>query len=197
MPATLDDAPAMAALHASLFAEAWSAVEVAHLIVGPTAAAFVARGCNAPPPGTGSASATIRASAVSASDMLTSEMPAGDMPAGITSASDISDATAPRATAWLDGFIIGRIVADEAEVLTIGVAPHARRQGLGAALIAALGGAARGAGAKRIFLEVAADNADACALYRHLGFTQLARRTGYYRRSASLTVDALCLALSL
>lgn len=86
--------------------------------------------------------------------------------------------------AWADGalagFILGRLAADEAEVLTLAVAPLARRRGLGAALLAALESACREAGARRMFLEVAETNAPARALYRRAGYARVGRRPSYY-----------------
>lgn len=78
------------------------------------------------------------------------------------------------------GVVLCRVALDEAEILTIGVVPAARRHGLGAALLLAAlaGGAARGAVA--MFLEVAADNRAAQALYGALGFLPVGRRRHYY-----------------
>jgi ribosomal-protein-alanine N-acetyltransferase len=78
------------------------------------------------------------------------------------------------------GFILARVAADEAEVLTLAVRPAARRQGHGAALLAgAMAGAAlRGAGA--MFLEVSDRNPAARALYAAAGFEEAGRRRRYY-----------------
>ncbi|MES1262055.1 MAG: GNAT family N-acetyltransferase [Acidobacteriota bacterium] len=75
------------------------------------------------------------------------------------------------------GFCAWRQTApDEAELLNLGVAPAARRQGVAAALLEALREAARG----EIFLEVAEPNHAAVALYRKLGWVAIAIRKGYY-----------------
>lgn len=91
------------------------------------------------------------------------------------------------------GMALFRIVAGEAELLSIGVLPEARSRGLGRALLgAALADAAReGAGA--MFLEMAIDNGPACALYHRAGFAPVGRRAGYYRRPEGAPVDALVL----
>jgi ribosomal-protein-alanine N-acetyltransferase len=68
--------------------------------------------------------------------------------------------------------------ADEAELLNLGVAPEARRQGVAASLLVALCGAAKG----DIFLEVAETNAAAIGLYRKLGWVPVATRKGYYEQ---------------
>ena len=95
------------------------------------------------------------------------------------------------------GFIIGQLAADEAEILSIGVSPNWQRAGLGARLLEGLARAARRGEAKRIFLEVAEDNAPAVALYRKLNFVEVGRRKRYYERPRGKAVDALTLVLTL
>jgi ribosomal-protein-alanine N-acetyltransferase len=102
----------------------------------------------------------------------------------------------PGAVAFLageDGFILAQAAADEAEILTLGVIPPARRRGLARALVeaAAAGVCERGAG--MFFLEVAADNAAACALYRGVGFREAGIRPNYYGERRKPAVDALLL----
>jgi len=89
------------------------------------------------------------------------------------------------------GFAMGRIAADEVELLTLAVDPGARRQGTGRRLVAAFLQAARTRGAARAFLEVAADNVAAVALYLQAGFTVCGRRRGYYHPASGPAVDAL------
>ena len=89
------------------------------------------------------------------------------------------------------GFVMGRVAADEAELLTLAVGPEARRQGTGRRLVAAFLVAAHGRGAVRAFLEVAADNNAAIVLYLQAGFTVCGRRRAYYRTATGQTVDAL------
>lgn len=96
-----------------------------------------------------------------------------------------------------DGFILIRVVADEAEVLTLAVRPEARRRGLAARLVEAAAARAAALGAESLFLEVAADNAAARALYARCGFTEAGRRRGYYAREGGEATDALILALKL
>jgi ribosomal-protein-alanine N-acetyltransferase len=110
------------------------------------------------------------------------------------SASFIAQVREPRALA---GFIIGRIAADEAEILSIGVAPEWQRRGIGRQMVEGLVRAARRAEVKRVFLEVATDNAAAVALYRHLGFKKVGERKGYYERAGGDRADAVILALGL
>jgi ribosomal-protein-alanine N-acetyltransferase len=102
-------------------------------------------------------------------------------------------ALAAREDAVLRAFILARAIAGEAEILTLAVDPARRRQGIARALLEAATAAAAHAGAGVLFLEVAADNAAAIALYESAGFTQAGRRRGYYARSDGAAVDALVL----
>ncbi len=95
------------------------------------------------------------------------------------------------------GFIIGQLASDEAEILSIGTAPEWQRFGLGRKLVEGLVRAAKRGEAKRLFLEVAEDNAGALALYKGMGFQEIGRRKKYYHRPDGPAVDALNLALDL
>lgn len=86
------------------------------------------------------------------------------------------------------GLVLWRAAAGEAEILTIAVLPPWRRRGLAATLLEAAFDGARAAGAEVMFLEVAADNAPAQALYLARGFTRAGLRKGYYG-----DIDALVL----
>ena len=90
-----------------------------------------------------------------------------------------------------------RVVADEAEILTLAVHPEARGRGQGARLVAEGVAAAGARGAYRIFLEVADDNASARAVYARAGFVEAGRRTAYYSRPDGSRADALLLSLNL
>jgi ribosomal-protein-alanine N-acetyltransferase len=91
------------------------------------------------------------------------------------------------------GFILARTVAGEAEILTLAVAPWARRRGVASALVEAAVSEARRRGAHAVFLEVAADNPAALALYQGAGFAQAGLRRAYYGRSGAPAADALVL----
>ncbi|MGE4012152.1 MAG: GNAT family N-acetyltransferase, partial [Alphaproteobacteria bacterium] len=67
------------------------------------------------------------------------------------------------------GFVLALAAADQAEIVSIGVVPAWRRHGVGRALLAAAGEAAQSRGAYTLFLDVAADNTAALALYRRAG----------------------------
>jgi [ribosomal protein S18]-alanine N-acetyltransferase len=90
------------------------------------------------------------------------------------------------------GVLLARIAADEMEILTIGVAPGARRLGVGKALMAGALGIAAQAGAASCFLEVAVDNEAAARLYRALGFAREGLRREYYARGEE-RIDAFVL----
>lgn len=94
------------------------------------------------------------------------------------------------------GYVLARIAADEAEILSIGVAQEARRQGIARLLIAGASRRLGARGATALFLEVAADNAPGQAFYSALGFQPVGRRPGYYRRP-DYRADALVLRRSI
>jgi ribosomal-protein-alanine N-acetyltransferase len=91
------------------------------------------------------------------------------------------------------GFALARIVADEAELLLLAVAPDAQRRGVGRALLMDFiaGASARGAG--RLHLEVR-DGNPAIRLYEAAGFALAGRRRNYYRGDDGRYHDALTLA---
>ncbi len=91
------------------------------------------------------------------------------------------------------GFLLGRVVAGEAELLTLAVAPDLRRQGTGRRLVAGFLDEAARRGAESAFLEVAAPNAAARALYAAAGFAEVGRRRNYYRTPEGGAEDALIL----
>nr|WP_131577973.1 GNAT family N-acetyltransferase [Paracoccus nototheniae] len=91
------------------------------------------------------------------------------------------------------GFLLGRAIAGEAELLTVAVAPEARRAGLGLQLIAQFAGTAAAMGADTAFLEVASDNLAARRLYSSTGWVEAGLRRRYYGPAA----DALILRLTL
>jgi ribosomal-protein-alanine N-acetyltransferase len=80
------------------------------------------------------------------------------------------------------GFIIGRQMADEAEVLNVAVAPLVRRKGQGGALLKAALDEFRAHGASRVYLEVRESNLAARAFYTKHGFSQAGKRLNYYRK---------------
>jgi len=91
------------------------------------------------------------------------------------------------------GFALARQVADECELLSLGVLPTQRRLGVGRALLAAVCAEAAAKGSRHIYLEVAADNWAGRALYEALGFVPSAWRKNYYRRPGQAAIDAAVL----
>jgi len=140
--ATVDDAQALAVIHASAFDAPWDARQIASLLGDPGVFGQLAE-CGQEP----------------------------------------------------TGFILGRVAADEAEILTLAMATTQRRRGLGASLLAAAAATARARGALAIFLEVASDNRPALGLYRKFGFAVVGARARYYDHEGG--GDALVLRLDL
>lgn len=95
------------------------------------------------------------------------------------------------------GFLLGRAIAGEAELLTLAVAPDHRRKGIGLRLVMRFLTECRNRAADRAFLEVAADNVAAVGLYQTAGFAAEGRRKAYYQRADGTAVDALVLAHTL
>ena len=79
-----------------------------------------------------------------------------------------------------NGFIVWRTVADTAEIVTIGVAPDARRTGIAAAMLGIMEKDVKEQGVTRIILDVAENNAAARALYEQFGYKIDGRRPKYY-----------------
>ena len=86
------------------------------------------------------------------------------------------------AAGLIDGYAGLMVVADEAEVQTIGVRPDAQGSGLGRVLLWNL---MRAAGPRRVLLEVRTDNVKALALYASAGFVRLGIRRRYYQPSGA------------
>jgi len=138
-PAALEDASALAVVHAHGFDNPWPAEEIATLLTGPGGFGVIAEADGA-----------------------------------------------------VAGFLLARVVAGEAEVLTVVVSPERRRLGVGAALVEAVAGVAAAAGAEAVFLEAAVDNVAALTLYERAGFREAGVRRGYYKRVGGVA-DALVL----
>lgn len=94
------------------------------------------------------------------------------------------------------GFALGRVAADEAELLTIAVDPGHRRQGIGSTCCAAFEAEAKSRGAERAFLEVAATNEPALRLYLASGWISHGCRDAYYRTPTG-RADAILMSKSL
>ena len=91
------------------------------------------------------------------------------------------------------GFLLGRSIAGEAELLTLAVDPEARRQGIGRRLVEAFLKKSCETKAETVFLEVSSENPAAIALYGATGFRQAGKRRAYYHSPDGRAVDALVL----
>ena len=125
-------------------------------------------------------------------------MSASDVSAGLSILEESPEASiwtresllesANRGNAWvaelggsLAGILIGRVAADEFEVLNLAVAKAQRRRGVATQLVKVALEGARIAGARQAYLDVRASNKGGIALYERLGFRACGRRSNYYR----------------
>ena len=88
-----------------------------------------------------------------------------------------------------NGFIVYRAVADEAEIITIGVHPAARRAGIASAMLVVAEQDLRARGIKKLFLEVAENNVPARKLYERTGFHQIGIRPKYYDGNDAIMME--------
>jgi ribosomal-protein-alanine N-acetyltransferase len=139
-PAGIEDAAALAALHASSFGRGWSAEEFERLLVEPS--------------------------------VLADRAMAGRR---------------------LAGFVLSRIAADQAEILSIAVADPFRRRGLAGKLLDVHLRGLSAAGVRLLFLEVDARNLAAQRLYARYGFVEVGRRNSYYAEAGRAAGAALVL----
>ena len=89
------------------------------------------------------------------------------------------------------GFLMAQNVLDQAEILTLAVDPECRRQGIAARLVADFHQSCLKRAVSKVFLEVAADNAAAIALYRANGYDEVGLRKRYYSHPDGRRIDAL------
>ena len=89
------------------------------------------------------------------------------------------------------GFVVSRIGADEAEILSIAIDPQRRGQGFSPNLLSVHLGHLAGRGVRTIFLEVEENNRPARRLYQRAGFLTVGRRESYYRQAGGEQLNAL------
>ena len=87
-----------------------------------------------------------------------------------------------------------RMVAGEAQIYNIAIAPEFRREGIGEALLRHMIEKAEDDGCSLVTLEVRGGNEAAMALYNKLGFRTVGRRKGYYANGGE---DAILMDLDL
>ena len=97
----------------------------------------------------------------------------------------------------LHGFVLSRVVADEAEILSIGTDANLQNNGIGWRLMQAAIGEASQRGAEKMFLEVDENNIPAVRLYQKIGFQTVGKREAYYDNGGETRSNALFLELKL
>ena len=90
----------------------------------------------------------------------------------------------------LSGYILWREVGDEAEILTLVIAPSHQRRGRGGLLLTALFEILMKKSIQKLFLEVAEDNDRAQSFYRNNDFLLLSKRHHYYPRKEGPPISA-------
>lgn len=78
------------------------------------------------------------------------------------------------------GFALVRVTDEEAEILTIAVAPNWQNHGVGQRLMHTVLANLHADRVSNLFLEVDEENKSAIALYKRVGFEQVAIRKNYY-----------------
>jgi ribosomal-protein-alanine N-acetyltransferase len=89
------------------------------------------------------------------------------------------------------GFIVSRLAADEAEILSVAIDPAHRGRGFSRNMLLTHLGHLAGRGVQKVFLEVEENNQPACRLYQHAGFAVIGRRERYYRQAGGEQLNAL------
>lgn len=88
----------------------------------------------------------------------------------------------------VSGFVCGRQMADEGEILNLAVRRENRKKGEGRALLSAALEKLQKGGVRRVYLEVRESNTTAIAFYQKQGFSIMGRRPGYYREPEEAAV---------
>ena len=91
----------------------------------------------------------------------------------------------------LIGFAASRLAVDEAEILSIAVAPEQRGRGLSRDLLLTHLGHLAGRSVRTVFLEMEENNMPARRLYDRTGFTVVGRRERYYKEANDVELNAL------
>jgi ribosomal-protein-alanine N-acetyltransferase len=97
----------------------------------------------------------------------------------------------------LTGFLLMRIIAPEAEILTFAVSPAFQRKGIGRKLLTQALQELTSQGIASVFLDVHEGNHAAIILYQSLGFKEIARRPDYYMETENLPGAAVVMLFSL
>ncbi|MDR0581116.1 MAG: ribosomal protein S18-alanine N-acetyltransferase [Holosporaceae bacterium] len=79
------------------------------------------------------------------------------------------------------GFILGKIVCHEIEIITFCVLPELQNRRIGKTLLMKIDDYAVHHFVNNIFLEVSEDNVVARKIYEDFGYKEISRRAGYYQ----------------
>ena len=109
----------------------------------------------------------------------------------IASSSTVGAAALDPVSGRLRGFVLSRLAADEAEILSIAIDAAYRGRGLSRDLLLTHLGHLAGRGIRTTFLEVEENNRPARALYQRAGFSVVGRRERYYRQASGEQLNAL------
>lgn len=110
------------------------------------------------------------------------------------SAGEFADLLANPATILVTGthtMLLGWVIGEEAEILTLGTDPAHRRQGAARTCLAQFLDLAAERGAGKVLLEVSESNLAALNFYARSGFSEVSRRRGYYLLADGTRVDAI------
>ena len=94
-------------------------------------------------------------------------------------------------------FVLGLVIADQAEILALAADPGFQRRGEAARALDGFHDAAQARGAREVFLEVAAANTGARAFYAARGYAETGLRRGYYPRPDGRRDDAVIMSRAL
>ena len=88
-----------------------------------------------------------------------------------------------------NGFIVWRTVGDEAEIISIGVTPEKRRQGIAETMIFLMEQELKKLSVVNVFLEVSEVNVPAKKLYEKMGFKMAGKRPKYYNGTDAIIMS--------
>lgn len=91
------------------------------------------------------------------------------------------------------GFVLCWLIEDQCDILSMGVLPDYRRDGVGLHLLAYAVENAASLGAKFMVLEVNVNNTAAQTLYEAQGFEKFSVRKNYYTNADGTQSDAVCM----
>lgn len=100
-------------------------------------------------------------------------------------------------TGTLQGFVLSRRAADEAEILTVVLSPTLRGSGHSRRLLRDHLSSLAHSGVARVHLEVDEGNVPALKLYARHGFRKVGERTGYYLKADGSRATALTMSADL